>query len=150
MKEEKPGFIVKFFDKAYEAKNILELVKAPVSAISGVSKYDTQDLKQAFGIETVEDLAKNRYVKLAQGISYFSVCSGEILDKEFESKEYENLAKKPVSAISGVSERDAALLKKAFGIETIKDLAENKYVNVAQAAVTLASLMQVLKFAGVL
>jgi predicted RecB family nuclease len=150
MKEEKPGFIVKFFDKAYETKNIMELVKAPVSAISGVSGSDAENLKQAFGIETVEDLAKNRYVKLAQGISFFSTCSGEILDKEFESKEYENLAKKPVSAISGVSEKDALLLKKAFRIETIQDLAENKYVNIAQTATSLASLVQVLKLAGVL
>ncbi len=150
MKEEKPGFIVKFFDKAYEDKNILELAKAPVAAISGVSESDAEDLKKAFGIKTVEDLATNKYVRLAQGINCFSACSGEILDREFESKEYENLAEKPVSAISGVSEGDAALLKKAFGIDTIRELAENKYVAIAQATVSLSSLVQILKDAGVL
>ncbi len=150
MKEEKPGFIVKFFDKAYEDKNILELAKAPVAAISGVSESDAEDLKKAFGIKTVEDLATNKYVRLAQGINCFSACSGEILDREFESKEYENLAEKPVSAISGVSEGDAALLKKAFGIDTIRKLAENKYVAIAQATVSLSSLVQILKDAGVL
>ena len=62
MKEEKPGFIVKFFDKAFEEKNIVELAKAPVSAISGVSESDAVDLKKAFGIKTVEDLATNKYV----------------------------------------------------------------------------------------
>jgi len=150
MKEEEPGFIVKFFDKAYEDKSILELAKAPVAAISGVSESDAEDLKKAFGIKTVEDLATNKYVRLAQGINCFSACSGEILDREFESKEYENLAEKPVSAISGVSEGDAALLKKAFGIDTIRELAENKYVAIAQATVSLASLVQILKDAGVL
>lgn len=150
MKEEKPGFIVKFFDKAYEDENILELAKAPVAAISGVSESDAEDLKKAFGIKTVEDLATNKYVRLAQGINCFSACSGEILDREFESKEYENLAEKPVSAISGVSEGDAALLKKAFGIDTIRELAENKYVAIAQATVSLSSLVQILKDAGVL
>jgi predicted RecB family nuclease len=150
MKEEEPGFIVKFFDKAYEDKSILELAKAPVAAISGVSESDAEDLKKAFGIETVEDLATNKYVRLAQGINFFSACSGEILDREFESKEYENLAEKPVSAISGVSEGDAALLKKAFGIDTIRELAENKYVAIAQVTVSLASLVQILKGAGVL
>ena len=148
--EEEPGFIVKFFDKKYEDKNILELVEAPVAAISGVSDSDAEDLKRAFGINTVADLATNKYVRLAQGINCFSACSGEILDKEFESKEYEDLAEKPVSAISGVSEEDAALLKKAFGIDTIRELAENKYVSIAQATVTLADLVQFLKVTGVL
>jgi len=145
---EKPGFIVKFYDKTYEDKSIEELVKAPVAAISGVSESDAEDLKKAFGIETVEDLATNKYVKLAQGINCFSACSGQILDKDFELKEYEDLAKKPASAISGVSEQDAALLKKAFGIDNIKELAENKYVAIAQATVTLASLVKLLKVVG--
>ena len=121
-----------------------------MAAISGVSESDAEDLKKAFGIKTVEDLATNKYVRLAQGINCFSACSGEILDREFESKEYENLAEKPVSAISGVSKGDAALLKRAFGIDTIRELAENKYVAIAQATVSLASLVQILKDAGVL
>jgi predicted RecB family nuclease len=148
MKKEKLGFIVKFFDKAYEEKNILELSKAPVAAISGVSESDSEDLKKAFGIKTVEDLANNKYVKLAQGINFFSTCSGEILDKEFESKEFENLAEKPVSAISGISEADSALLKKAFGIDTIRELAENKFVAIAQATISLSSLIQVMGVSG--
>jgi len=141
---EEVGFIAKFFDKAYEKKNILELVKAPVSALSGVSESDAKGLKMALGIKTVEDLMKNRYVLLAQGINFFSACTGEILDKKFESEEYKKLAEKPVSAISGISKSDAALLKKAFGIKTIKDLAENKYVKIAGATVTLAFLIQFL------
>jgi hypothetical protein len=137
---ERSEFIVKFYDKAYEDKNIEELVEAPVAAISGVSESDAADLKEAFGIETVGDFATNGYVKLAQGINCFSGCSGQILDKAFESTEYENLAKKPVSAISGISDNDAALLKKAFGIDTIQELAENKYVLVAQTTVAMAAM----------
>ena len=139
MKEE-PGFITKFFDKKYETKTILELVKAPVDAISGVSATDAEDLKKAFGIETVEDLAINKYLMLAQALNIFSKNSGLILDKNFAAEEYKNLADKPVYAISGVSEADAALLKKAFGIDTIKQLAENKYVAIAQATISLAEV----------
>lgn len=137
-------FIVKFYIKPYEDKNLDELTQSPVCAISGVSESDADDLKKAFNIETVEDLATNRYVRLAQGINAFSECEGEVLDKVFESKEFENLATKPVSAISGISENDATLLKKAFGIESIKDLAENKYVSIAQTTVNMASLCQFL------
>jgi predicted RecB family nuclease len=133
--------------KPTRQKDVWELAKAPVSAMSRVSESDAKDLKKAFGIETVEDLANNRYVNLAQGINFLSACPGEILDKKFESKEFENLAEKPVSAISGISRGDAALLKKAFGVNTIKDLAENKYVAVAQATVSLMSVFQILKVA---
>jgi hypothetical protein len=141
---EKSEFIVKFFDKKFEDKSIEELTTAPVSAISGVSEADAEDLKKAFNIETVEDLATNEYVRLAQGINCFSDCSGQILDKAFESDEYENLGNKPVSAISGVSEADATLLKRAFGIDTIKEFAENKYVLIAQTTVAMASLILLL------
>ena len=147
---ENPAFIVKFFDKAFESKSIDELVNAPVSAISGVSESDAEYLRKAFRIETVKDLATNKYIQLAQGINCFSQCSGQILDKDFESEEYEKIVKKPVSAISGISEGDAVLLKKAFGIDNIKELAENKYIAIAQATVSLASLIQFLKTVGAL
>ena len=127
-------------DKKYETKTILELVKAPVDSISGISATDAEDLKKAFGIETVKDLATNKYVMLAQALNVFSETSGLILDKKFEAEEYKNLADKPVYAISGVSEADAALLKKAFGIDTIKQLAENKFVAIAQATISLAEV----------
>jgi len=147
MKKEEVGFIAKFFDKAYETKTIVELTQAPVTAISGISVSDAADLKKAFGIVTVEDLAKNLYVRLAQGINFFSAATGVIVDKKFNPEEYAKLAEKPVSAISGISEKDAALLKKAFGINTIKDLAENKYVTIAQATVSLATLLIILRAA---
>ncbi len=67
-----------------------------------------------------------------------------MLDKKFESTEFEKLREKPVSAISGISEGDAALLKKAFGINTIGELAENKYVLVAQLTTIPVSIMELL------
>jgi hypothetical protein len=103
--------------KPTRQKDVWELAKAPVSAISGVSESDAKDLKKTFGIETVEDLANNRYVNLAQGINFLSACSGEILDKKFESKEFENLAEKPVSAISGILKRRCRSSQESFWSE---------------------------------
>ena len=137
-------FIVKFYIKDYEDKNLEELTQAPVCAISGVSESDAEDLKKAFNIETVNDLATSKYIRLAQGINAFSECEAEVLDKVFDAQEFRDLASKPVSAISGISETDATLLNKAFGIESIKDLAENKYVSIAQTTVDMASLCQFL------
>ena len=141
---EEPGFIVKFYDKAYEEKNILELVEAPVEAISGVSETDAELLKESFNIETVMDLATNEYISLAQAVNNFSQCSGAILDQEFNSKDFIELSEKPVHAIKGISEEDAERLQDAFNIKTINDLAQNKYVSIAQTTVSLAALVKVL------
>lgn len=60
-------------------------------------------------------------------------------DKAFESKEFAELADAPIDALAGVSAADAAALKKALNINTVRDLAESKYVQVAQAVVALAA-----------
>ena len=130
----------KYLDKEYEAKSWREIAAAPVSAISGVSQQDGEDLKKAFGIESIRDLALNKYVVLAGGINSFSKASGVIFDKNFDSNEYEELGKKPVNVIAGISNNDAALLKRAFGVDSIQELAENKFVSIAQTITTLGLL----------
>lgn len=62
----------------------------------------------------------------------------KFLDKAFEQKEFADLADAPVDALAGVSEADAAALKSALGIKTIRDLATSKYVLWAQAITTFA------------
>ena len=62
----------------------------------------------------------------------------KFLDKAFEQMEFSVLAKAPVSALAGVSDADAQALKSALNIETIGDLATNKYVLWAQAIVALS------------
>ena len=141
---EETGLIVRFYDKAYENKNILELVEAPVEAISGVSDSDAEKLKKAFNIETVMDLATNEYITLAQAVNNFSQCSGAVLDQEFLPEDLVELADKPVHAIKGISEDDADALQQAFNIKTIRDLAENKYVSIARTTVSLAAMVEIL------
>lgn len=134
-------FLLKSFDKEYEQKQLTELSKAPIHAIAGISQEDAISLKNAFGIDTIEELALNKHVLFAQAINTFSKHSGKILDKEFTSIEFEELRKKPVSAIAGVSDEDATLLKNSLGINTIQDLAENKYVNIAQLVTANSKLL---------
>ncbi len=57
----------------------------------------------------------------------------KILDKDYEDKDFAELAGAPISALQGVSDSDADHLKEAFNIRTIRDLATNKYVLWAQA-----------------
>ena len=66
----------------------------------------------------------------------------KVLDKAYESKSLKELADAPVDALAGVSENDAKLLKEAFNVKTVRDLANLKYVKWAQAIVTLADTEQ--------
>jgi len=60
------------------------------------------------------------------------------VDKAYEKKTLKEIANAPVDALQGVSAGDAELLKKAFNVKTIADLAKLKYVKWAQAIATLA------------
>ncbi len=62
----------------------------------------------------------------------------KFFDKEYEQKEFSELLEAPVEAIAGLSQADAEALTKALNIKTIRDLAENKYVLIAQAVVALS------------
>jgi len=63
----------------------------------------------------------------------------KFLDKAYEKKSLKEIAKAPVDALQGVSENDAKLLKEAFNVKTVSDLANLKYVQWAQAICTLAA-----------
>ena len=62
----------------------------------------------------------------------------KVLDKKYEQTPLKELKNAPVSAIQGISENDAELLKQAFNVKTIYDLAKLKYVKWAQAICVLA------------
>jgi hypothetical protein len=55
-------------DKAFESSSLDEVLKAPVSALAGVSDSDAEALKSAFNIKTVHDLGRNQYFKAAAAL----------------------------------------------------------------------------------
>jgi hypothetical protein len=60
--------LAKLLDKAYENKNLPELIDAPVSALSGISEGDAKLLKEAFNISTVGDLGRNKFFRAATAL----------------------------------------------------------------------------------
>jgi hypothetical protein len=64
--------IGKFVDKAYEDMTFAELVKAPISALQGLSESDGEALAKALNIKSIGDLANNKFVLWAQAISALS------------------------------------------------------------------------------
>jgi hypothetical protein len=55
-------------DAAYRDKTPAELRGVDVDALKGVSAGDKQHLKDAFGIESIDDFASNRFVRIARAI----------------------------------------------------------------------------------
>ena len=62
------------------------------------------------------------------------------LDKAHAQLDFAELASSPISVLSGVSDGDAEALQKAFGVKTLRDLATNKHILIAQAITGLAGV----------
>ncbi|MFN3430635.1 MAG: hypothetical protein ACK46X_11855 [Candidatus Sericytochromatia bacterium] len=62
------------------------------------------------------------------------------LDKAYETKPLTEILAASPAALAGVSDKDAELLKQAFGIKSIQDMATNKFFLTAQALVNLAAV----------
>ncbi|MCO5999144.1 hypothetical protein [Actinoallomurus rhizosphaericola] len=67
-----------------------------------------------------------------------SADMNKVLDRGYEDMDMKRLVDAPVEALAGVSENDAEMLKKAFGIKTIGDMGRNKYMQAAYAIVRLS------------
>ncbi|PWC43848.1 hypothetical protein [Azospirillum sp. TSO22-1] len=55
-------------DKAHEGKPFRDILKLSPSALQGVTEKDAEALKSAFGIRTIEDMAGNKFFRLAQAL----------------------------------------------------------------------------------
>ncbi|GAA0331738.1 hypothetical protein NE235_20540 [Actinoallomurus spadix] len=67
-----------------------------------------------------------------------SADMNKVLDRDYEDMDMKRLVDAPVEALAGVSQSDAEMLKKAFGIKTIGDMGRNKYMQAAYAIVHLS------------
>ena len=61
----------------------------------------------------------------------------KLVDKAYQDKPLTEIVDAPVSALAGVSDGDAKLLKEAFNITTVGDLGRNPYFRTANALVAL-------------
>jgi hypothetical protein len=62
-----------------------------------------------------------------------------IVDKAYQDKSFRELCNAPINALRGVSKGDADALEKAFGVRTIFELGNLKFVKWAHALATLAA-----------
>ena len=67
-----------------------------------------------------------------------------VVGKEYLGKCFRELADAPVSALRGVGEEGAQALQQAFGVTTVRELANLNFIKWASAIATLASEEQAL------
>lgn len=72
-------------DQSFAAKSFRELVEAPISALKGVSVSDARALSQAFGVNTIGELADLSFFKWATAIK--TLAAEEMDTPEQEAKE---------------------------------------------------------------
>jgi hypothetical protein len=70
------GIRERYLDKQYRNKTWSEVAKLPISAINGVSDEDAKYLEKAFNITTIQDLAENRFVRVARTIVSLAQIEG--------------------------------------------------------------------------
>jgi hypothetical protein len=129
--------------KAYDGMRPAELAQAPTEALRGLSPTNARQLKAAFGMESIRDMADNQLVEQAAGI--VTLADEEIADtgdvKSTASPgSLKELAEAPVSRLEGITPRQARVLRETLHARTIKDLAGNRFFKLARAIVTLADL----------
>ncbi len=62
----------------------------------------------------------------------------KFLDKAHEQRSLREVLQLPVSALQGVTEKDAEALRSAFGIRTVEDMGRSKHFRIAQSLVQMA------------
>jgi hypothetical protein len=113
----------------YEGLSARELADAPVTAMRGISASLGEKLRQTFSIHTIRDLANHPHAKWASGIVLFA-------DAQQSGR---NVSSSPlIDVIGQLSECHGRLLREAFGIETVQDLARDREFVLASAIVLLA------------
>mmetsp|Transcript_1253 Transcript_1253/g.2298 ORF Transcript_1253/g.2298 Transcript_1253/m.2298 type:complete len:185 (+) Transcript_1253:224-778(+) len=140
--------IVEAVVKENEADGFHALVDAKLTVLQGLGDRG-EEMMDALGVHTVRELADWKYGKIAQAIVVLAAlevkgkrpgtCALNIdfaVDKEHEQKSLKEILALPVDAIQGLAPRAAELLK-VHHVTTVEKLGKWKYLEWAQAIVTL-------------
>lgn len=141
--------INKAVDKKFEKLSLREVLKQPIDSLQGVSSRQSNLIKEAFKITTIEQFSKLRFAKWAEalinlnkyeikGDTNSNLNINKCVDKAYENKSISEILVSPVQCLQGLSDRQAELLYKAFKIKTVKQLGNLRFFKIAKAIYFLA------------
>ena len=134
--------------KSDEGHTLTDISAQNIQALQGIGlKKDA--VLEALNLKTVRDLGEYKHFKIARAIQTLADREGKrpagsamnidhALVKGYETKSFKELLKAPVSALEGLTDKAAALLKE-MGVKTVRDLAGFKYCKWAEALVELSA-----------
>jgi len=125
--------------KAYDGMTPAELAQAPIAALKGISNATGERLTAAFGMASIRDMASSDLFQQAQGI--VTLADAEQTGAPGgagDTGPLTELAQGSVLELAGMTSRQAEVLRASFRIETVKDLAQNKFFRLARAIVVMA------------
>lgn len=141
-------------DKAHENRSFQELVQSPVSVLQGIGPKHTLHWQQ-LRCHSIYDLAHYkpyRFCKAVQILAATEVPDGRLenavmniykgLDKESQSQSLQELLKCSPQVLFGVSETTEKTLN-SLGVHSIKDMANLKYCQWAEAILIAAEFEQI-------
>ena len=132
--------------KAYAGLTAKDLAEAPVAALRGVSPASSDKLKSTLRMKSIRDMADSRLRERAEGVVTLadSEKDAAVAPRRSAGKKrastLADIADGPVERLEGVTRRQANALEEALHIKTVRDLADNRFLRVARAIVTLAEL----------
>ncbi len=101
-------------DKQYAGKCFRDICNAPLSALKGVSAKDAKALNQAFGINTIGELADLSFVKYANAISVLAAVECDTPEQQAKETLLDDAvemtfpASDPISVDAGITRIEVA------------------------------------------
>ena len=142
-------------DKDYAQMTASQIAASSPGILAGLSHGDARKVMHALGVETIRELANNRFVLWAQSIVHLAKSEATdapnpglyaILDTEWEKKKLSDLAKASPAIFTGIGDKEAKALQEALGVRTVQDLARDPIVAKAQILARLAEFDTVTAF----
>ena len=133
----------------YQGRSAKQLMDVPVTALKGISNSLGKNLKEEFGISSIQEMAANKHAQWARAVVLLAdafaaendssrVHSASSSAKAETWNELPAVADAPITEVRDVGESQARLLQEGFGIETVSDLGTHPLFDVARAIVMLA------------
>jgi predicted RecB family nuclease len=101
-------------DQSFHSKTFRELAEAPISALRGVSPSDARALSQAFGVNTIAELANLTFFKWACAIQTLAEVEADTPEQQAketlldEAVEMTFPASDPISVDAGITRIEVA------------------------------------------
>ncbi len=121
--------------KAFNRMSAVDLAQHPIAALKGISQATGERFESACGISSIGEMANSDLFKQADGIVTLADA-----ERSGEHGALTKLAEGSVRGLDGITSREIAALRDLFRIETIRDLAENKFFRLARSIAALADL----------